>query len=174
MRKLGNHMDPLKHAVRYAGKIGDTLVDASVNQGVAGELALAAGEVVATRLAIGAAALLDPVNADHAEFARLVPEKAEAFSAAGTALAQRSADIAHQVTSFAVGELVLACKAAAAMADCHTPAALLFAQGRFVMGCVTRSLSQSAALAALAVNAQAAALAPVHQTATANARRLKG
>lgn len=167
-------MNPLKHAARYAGKITDTMADAGVNQGTVGELALASGEVVVKRMALGAAAMVDPLNADHAEFARMVPEKAQAFSDAGTAILQRSSDVLQQMANYAVAEMSIAMKFSMGMAAYRTPAALAAAQSKFLLGWLGRSLSQSAALGHFAVRSQAAAIAPVHKTATANARRLKG
>jgi hypothetical protein len=167
-------MNPLKQAARYTGKITDTMVDVGVNHGTAGELALASGEVVAKRMALGAAAMVDPLNADHAEFARMVPEKAQAFADAGTAVLQRSSDIVQQMANFAVNEMSIAMKSTMDMVACRTPAALVAVQGKFLLGWLNRSLSQSAALGAFAVRSQAAVMAPVHKTATANARRLKG
>lgn len=166
-------MNPLNRAVRDAGKIGDTMIDAGVNQGTVGELAVASGEVVSRRMALGAAAMVDPMNADHAEFARMVPEKAQAFAAAGAAMLQRSSDVAMQLTTFATNEMTIAVKATLAMAACRTPVALMAAQSRFVMGSVGRAVSQAVSLGAFAVRSQAAAIAPVHKAATANAKRLK-
>ena len=167
-------MNPLKQAARYAGKITDTMVDVGTNHGTAGELALASGEVVAKRMALGAAAMVDPFNADHAEFARMVPEKAQAFAAAGTAVLQRSSDVMQQMANFAVAEMSIAMKSTMDMLGCRTPTALAAAQSKFLLGWLSRSLSQSAAMGAFAVRSQAAVMAPVHKTATANARRLKG
>ena len=39
------------------------------------ELAVASGEVIAKRMAMGLSGMIDPANADHAELAQLVPEK---------------------------------------------------------------------------------------------------
>ncbi|HEX5422134.1 MAG TPA: class I SAM-dependent methyltransferase, partial [Candidatus Acidoferrales bacterium] len=44
------------------------------------DLITAAGNVIATRVALGMVGALDPLHADHDELARIVPEKVEAFS----------------------------------------------------------------------------------------------
>ena len=165
-------MKPLDRALRDAAKIGDTLADVATSYGKHGELALASGEVVAKRLALGAAAMVDPLGADHAELARMIPEKVAAFSDAGAVLLQRSGAVARQVAKFAANEMALAMRAGMALAACRTPAELATAQSRLVTAWFGRAMSQSIALGSMAVRSQAAAMAPVHRTATANARRL--
>lgn len=167
-------MKPVNRALRDVAKIGDTLADVATSQGEHGELALASGDVVARRMALGAAAMVDPLNADHAEFARMLPEKAQAFSDAGLVLLQRSAAAVQQVARFAVNELALAMRATTALTACRTPADLAAAQARLVTAWFGRAVTQSIELNAMAVRSQAAMLAPVHRAATANAKRLGG
>ena len=82
--------------------------------------------------------------------------------------------VMQQMANFAVAEMSIAMKSTMDMVGCRTPTALAAAQSKFLLGWLSRSLSQSAALCAFAVRSQAAVMAPVHKTATANARRLKG
>lgn len=142
------------------------------NASTGGELALASGQVIATRVALGMAGITDPVNADHRELARILPEKAKAVSAAGAVLLQRSGQIGQQATTFAVNELMATARATMAMAACRSPAALATSQSNFALGWWGRVMSQSIALSAMAVRSQREAMAPFHQAATANARRL--
>jgi Phasin protein len=165
-------MKPVNRALRDAARLGDTLADVATSHGRHGELALASGGVVAKRMALGAAAMVDPLNADHAEFARMVPEKAQAFADAGAVLLQRSGAVAQQMAKFAANEMALAMRATVALAACRTPSDLAAAQARLVTAWLGRAMSQAIALNAMAVRSQAAAMAPVHRTATANARRL--
>ena len=167
-------MKPVNRALRDAAKIGDTLADVAATQGKHGELALASGDVVAKRMALGAAAMADPLHADHTEFARMIPEKAHAFSDAGVVLLQRSGAAVQQVARFAANELALATRATMALAACRTPAELAAAQARLLTAWFGRAMSQSIELNAMAVRSQAAVMAPVHRTAIANARRLGG
>jgi hypothetical protein len=109
-----------------AGTIGDVLAVATQS----GELALAAGEVVARRMSLGVAAALYPLQADHVEFARIVPEKVEAFSAAGMIILKRSEQARRQMTRAASDEIMTTAHATIAMAGCSNPAALVAAQFR--------------------------------------------
>jgi hypothetical protein len=69
----------------------DNVVDATRQNANSGsELASAAGQIIAKRVALGVAAIIDPMRADHAELGRMVPEKIEAFSAAGIILRSMS------------------------------------------------------------------------------------
>lgn len=66
-----------------ADTICGVFAEAAQSVGRGSELAFAAGEIVAKRVALGMLAMMDPLQADHIEFGRMVPEKVEAFSAAG-------------------------------------------------------------------------------------------
>jgi hypothetical protein len=138
-----------------------------------GELARAAGRVVAKRSTLGAAALLHPSNADHAEFSRLVPEKAAAFSASGMALYRWAAEVAVQMARTTSDEVASVTRASTELALCRSPTAVVAVQTRFAVGWFERALSQSLAASALAMRSQGAMLAPLHRAATANARRLE-
>lgn len=99
-------------------------------------------------------ALSDPFSADHAELGRMIAEKSAAFGAASASLARdyfaMQADLGAQAA--AMGKLM--------MGQLPTPRAT---QEIAVRG-------QRIGSAALASSIRA--LAPVHRTATANARRL--
>ena len=134
-------------------------------------LALAAGHVIATRTTLGMAALSDPADADRDEFGRILPEKAKAFSASAMGFAQRSVEISHQIVQFSVTESVMAGRAAAALAQCYTPAAAVAVQKQFVTDWYFRSLSHAVGVGALIVRACGDVIAPQHRVATGNARR---
>jgi hypothetical protein len=159
-------------ALRGAKRIGNAARVAATNGRKTGELAVAAGRVVAKRVSLGAAAAIDPLNADHAEFARMVPEKTIAFSQAGMTSLRYSGEVAQRVASYAASEMAAMAAAAVAIAGCRTSAGIVAAQSRFSTAWFTRALSQSIALGSLAMRSQGAAMAPIHRTATANARRL--
>jgi hypothetical protein len=161
-----------KRAFRDARKIGHALRVAGTNGRKGGVLAVAAREVVAKRVALAAAAIIDPLNADHVEFARIIPEKATAFSSAGMAWLQGSSEAAQRISAFAASELAMAATAAVAIAGCKTPAGIMAAQSRFATAWFARVFSQSIALGSLAMKSQGAAMAPLYRAATANARRL--
>jgi hypothetical protein len=158
---------------RDARTLGNTMAAAGANARKSSRLALAAGQVIAKRLALGAAAMVDPLAADHAEFARIIPEKALAFSETGMIWLQRSGAVAEQMGRFAASEMAIVAKAAADIAGCRTPAGVIAAQSRFATAWFARALSRSIALGSLAMRSQGAAIAPMHKAATANARRLR-
>jgi len=76
---------------------------ASRNAEATGRLALAAGQVIAERTALGLAALADPAKADYAELSRMWTEKMLAFSTMGLTLAQHAVTLAGRMGSHAGG-----------------------------------------------------------------------
>ena len=124
-------MTSAKQTARDARAVGRAIALAGANSIAGSEMLMAAGEVIGKRMALGAAAIADPVNADHEEFALMIPEKARAFGAAGTILIERSARAAQYASAVAMKELALAAKATTEIAGCATPAALAVAQGDF-------------------------------------------
>ncbi len=160
------------HPHRSARKLGHALRVAGTNGRKTGELALAAGQVVARRMALGAQAIVDPLNADHVEFAKIIPEKARAFSEAGRTWLEWSSRIAEQMTRIAASEMAAAAEGAVALAGCRTPEEAITVQGNLATAWVARMVSQSIALGSLTLRSQSEAMAPVHRTVTANARRL--
>jgi hypothetical protein len=159
-------------ALSSAKDLGDSMRVAGANNRKAGETTMAAGRVVAERMNLGAAAMIDPCNADFAEFAKIIPEKTVAFSAAGMTWLQWSGEIAERIAGFAAGEMAQVAEAAAAIASCRTPAGVIAAQSRFATAWFARALAQSIALGSLTLRTQGAAMAPMHRATTANARRL--
>ena len=157
---------------RGARKLGNPMRLAGTNARKTGELLKASGQVIAKRTTLGAAAMLDPLNADHAEFAKIIPEKTRAFSQAGLSWLQWSGTVAEQMTRFGLGEMASLGEAVLAIARCHTPAGVVATQSRFATAYLARALSQSIMLTSLATRSQHATMAPIHRTATANARRL--
>ena len=126
----------------------------------ASDLMQASGEVVQKRSGMMAAAMRSPVDGNYVELAKMVPEKVEAFSSAGIAIARQCwamqaaflAEAQHLGALFARGR-------APSMAELIELAARTTAY-------VVTSAENMARLGAVG-------LAPVHRTATANARRLK-
>jgi hypothetical protein len=155
-----------------AGTIGDVFAVATRNASHGGNLAIAASQVLAKRVALGMAAALDPLRADHVEFARIIPEKVEAFSAAGMIMLQQSNQANGQMTRLASDEVVTTARATMAMAGCASPAALAAAQGRFALAWFDRAASNFIAMGMLALSAQDAAMTPIRQMVAANAERL--
>lgn len=120
----------------------------------------ASADVIASRGATIGAALRSPLDADHAELGRMVPEKLEAFSRSGSAIAD---------AWWAMGS--------AWMEEAQNLTALSM-RGRMPTMSELATLSgRTTAWSLGTIEAGASlgnkALAPIHRKATANARRLK-
>jgi len=157
---------------REARKLDKTMIVAGKNALKTGDLLEASGHVVAQCMTLGAAAMIDPLNANHAELATIIPEKIVAFSEAGMTWLQWSGEVAEQMASFAATEMATVAHAAVAMANCRTPAGMIATQSEFATAWFARALSHSIALGSLTMRSQGAVVAPIHRTAMANARRL--
>lgn len=103
-----------------------------------------------------ASACRDPLSADYAELGRMVPEKVAAFSQAGAAAlddfhAIQNETLAHWQQLMSIG-----------------------LRGRLPTGAEMAAMTaRSARVATRGAAAAGKALAPIHRTATANARRLQ-
>ncbi|WP_189052283.1 polyhydroxyalkanoate granule-associated phasin [Aliidongia dinghuensis] len=137
------------------------------------ETVTAAGTVIGHRVTLGAQAVGDPLNADHhAEFSRMTTEKVTAFSDASNAMLDELRDINREVMTFLAQQTVGAAQAAFELGAATTPAAIFAAHQRFLMESWARGSAHAFKLAALSSTVSAQVLAPVHSTATANAKRL--
>ena len=165
-------MKKIKRASRDVRRISRSLAAVATTTLKGNELALASGRVIAKRTALGITALFDPASTDHIEFSRMVSEKMTAFSTVSSVVQQRSSAVVVQMMGVAARETTHALRAAGEIAASRTPAEVIAAQSRFMLGWFERALSQSLALGALATSAGGAMLAPVHRTATGNAKRL--
>jgi Phasin protein len=138
------------------------------------DLAKATTRIIAKRVALGLAAALDPIHADRVEFARMVPEKVEAFSAAGMVMLNQSGEASRQMMRLASEEVMTTACATIEMTGCSSPVAWAEAQSRFARAWLSRVTSSFNTMGMLALTAQAAAMAPIRQTVVANAERLGG
>jgi hypothetical protein len=167
-------MKRLRRSTRDGRRIQGTARAGSLVALKSARLAQATGHVVAKRTGLGLGAMPTPAQADQAEFARILPEEAEACRASATALIQCSGDIAWQATRFASSEMAMASKAAADLARCRTTAAAIAIQIQFATAWFFRAFSQSIAVGALAMRSYSAVLSPIHRVAVQNSRRLAG
>lgn len=165
-------MHLVKDSARDPDEGYDALSIAGRNNSRGSELAVASGEVIARRFAIGMSGLLDPANADHAELARLIPEKSEALSASGIALFGRLGELAEQTAKLATDELLLASRACVSLASCRSPGAFVAAQQGLTFAWLARMMSHTGIMGALAMRSHGDAITPFHRAATANAARL--
>jgi hypothetical protein len=157
---------------RAASPMGDLLAAATRNAGIGSDIAIATGQVIAKRMALGMAAAQRPGQMDHVEFGRMIPEKVEAFSAAGTIMFKQSGRAGQQVAQFASTEMAITARAAMAMAKCATPMAFAQAQGSFMRAWFDRTASNFMAMGMMALGTQDAAMTPIRATVVGNAKRL--
>ncbi|WEK46378.1 MAG: hypothetical protein P0Y56_15400 [Candidatus Andeanibacterium colombiense] len=119
----------------------------------------AANEVVIARTALASSALHSPVRGDHSELARMVPEKVAAFSSAG------SAGVSAWWAAQSAWGSEIQHLSALAMRGRPLTAMELSELGERMFSYGLKSIEAAARLGA-------ATVAPVHQKATSNARRL--
>ncbi len=151
----------------------DDVVDAAKQNADSGsDLASAAGQIIAKRVALGVAAIINPMRADHAEFGRMMPEKVEAFSAAGIIMMQQASHASEQIACFAADAIRRATRARLDFAASASPVEIVEKQGHFAAGWFRMAASNFMAMGLLALNAQKAAMLPIQQTIAANAERL--
>jgi hypothetical protein len=145
-------------AVTRAMKAAFDLAEVTVK---ALETVSAAGVVIGARAGVIAAAQQDPLNADHAELGRMLPEKVTAFSQAGAAIAEEWWALQRDV-----GNYMLYLGRSMTRVGLPLPGDVIeFAE---------RTSAHGARIAASPIGSASVALAPLHKTATANARRLAG
>ena len=142
------------------------------NAGSSNDLAMAAGQIIAKRVALGMAAAFDPMGADHAEFGRMMPEKMEAFSAAGNIAMAETNQAGWKIARLASDEMMTAASAAMAMVTCGSPVKMAEAQGQFALDWFNRATTNFFAMGILALGVQEAAMAPIQATVAANTERL--
>ena len=155
------------------GTIGDMLDLATQTAGSGNDLAIAAGQVIAKRVALGVAAAVNPMTADHAEFARMVPEKVEAFSSAGMAMFEHSGEFGNRIACFASDEVMTTARATIEIATCFDPLSMLEAQTRFFQAWWGRTTANMLTLGMMTLSAQAATLSPIRLAVAANTERLR-
>ncbi|MDB5405128.1 MAG: hypothetical protein JWL84_40 [Rhodospirillales bacterium] len=121
-----------------------------------GELAVASATVIAERVGMMAEVARDPIGADYAEFDRMISEKIVAFAASGAALSDAWWRSQRHLGDFLVdlGD---------AMMSPRPPSGTELFE---------RASAHHASVAESAVRAAGSALAPLHRSARANARRL--
>jgi O-methyltransferase involved in polyketide biosynthesis len=142
------------------------------NAGNSNDLAIAAGQIIARRVALGVAAAFDPIGADHAEFGRIMPEKMEAFSAASMIMLEQTNQAGWEITRIASDEVMTTARATLSIAACTSPVAMAEAQSQFALAWFSRAASNFFAMGMLAIGVHEAAMVPIQQTIAANTERL--
>jgi hypothetical protein len=121
----------------------------------AGETMLAANAVIGSRVGTMGAAARNPITADYAELARMIPEKLEAFSSAGASL-MRDAEAAQAETGAQMRHVT------AIMTSGKIP----------TFSDIFTLTARWASITGKATGAAGRALVPVHAAAMSNATRL--
>jgi hypothetical protein len=152
--------------------LNGVMTAATRNAGTSNDLAIAAGQIIAKRVAIGMAAAFDPLQADHTEFNRIMPEKVEAFSTAGIIMLEQSNHAGWELTRIASDEVMTTARATLSIASSINPLEMAQAQGEFAVAWLDRVASTFFAMGMLALGAQEAAMVPIQQTIAANTERL--
>jgi hypothetical protein len=152
--------------------MGDFLAAATQNAKCSGDIAVFTTQVIGKRMELGIGAAFNPLRADRVEFARILPEKVEAFSTAGLVMLKQSGQASQRMMRFASNEVRTTVCATLEMGGCCSPIALAEAQSRFACAWFARARSSWFAMGIQAFEAQAAAMAPIRQMVTANAERL--
>jgi Phasin protein len=165
-------MTSISSEIPGAGTIYDMFAEATRSAGRSNDLAIAAGQILTQRVALGMKGALNPWQADHAEFARMVPEKVEAFSAAGMVMLKQSNQANQQLARVVSDEVMTTARATLGMIGCTSPAAFLEAQGKFARAWFDRATSNCIAIGMMTLNAQDAVIAPIRQTVAVNVERL--
>ena len=160
--------DPVSETYSIAGFFAAVTRNADSGEAVA----TASRKVIEKRVALGMAAALNPLRADHDEFAQIIPEKVEAFTSAGAIMLEHSSHASHQLARLASDEMATASRAVASLLHCSSPAALAEAQAKMAFAWFERAASSFLGMGMLALDAHDAALAPIRQTVVANAERL--
>jgi O-methyltransferase involved in polyketide biosynthesis len=165
---------PMSNTNDAPASIGGVFAAATLSAGRSGDLALASSHVVARRVALGVVGALNPADADHAEFARMVPEKIEAFTAMGAVMREQTDHVAREWSRLASDEIEAARQATMSLTACTTPGELAAAQHALMMEWFARSAATVATIGMLTLQAQEAAMAPLHAQVAVNVDRLTG
>lgn len=152
--------------------LADMFEEATRNAQRTNALAVASGHVVVKRVSLGMAAAMNPLAADHVEFARMIPEKVGAFSAASLIMLKQAGNATRQMTRLASSEVLTAARASVTLADCHDLAALARAQRSLVCSWYNRATMNFIKIGMLALCAQDAVMDPLRQTVAINIERL--
>ena len=83
-----------RRANRDLGRMRHSIATAAKTTVKSAALAMAAGQVVARRSALGIVALSDPLRTDHYELSRIIPEKVTALNSGAIGIALQSGKIA--------------------------------------------------------------------------------
>jgi monomeric isocitrate dehydrogenase len=102
----------------------------------------------------------------------MVPEKVEAFSAAGMVMLKQSSQASRQIMRLTSDEVMMTVHAKMEMTSCSRPVSFAELQGKFVRAWFSPMTSSFITMGITVLTAQAAAMMPIQETVFANADRL--
>jgi hypothetical protein len=167
------HPTSLDQFFSGARSVGRDARAATATAVAGGEMMKAAGDVISARMEILAKGMADPRQTDFKEISLMSSEKVEALSESAATLTRNLGALGERLSQSAAQEMSIASKAAEAMASAATPQALVAAQYDYALAWWSRATGQMLTLNTEMLKAQAQALKPIHDTAVANAKRLK-
>ena len=148
---------------RHSKRAVTNFVHANRNLRESAGLAVTSGEVVNARL----------TGMKQAEFARMVPEKMVAASAAGAAGIQAAMRVVAQLYRDATGEGIAAMALMQKIAVARTPLQVLVLQQQAAVAAWERMIARTFTAGEIMLHAQGDMSAPYRTAANANARRLR-
>jgi Phasin protein len=137
-----------------------------------GEMLNAAQRVIGHRTELLHEAGRDPLRGDHAEFTRMVSEKAEASLFGMQAVTNGWYAIGRELTTYCQKQSQAAAASVVELSRCRDPAAAMRVQAAFAEQTFQRSTRSAIRLAGITTKMLGATLAPFHGRATRNAERL--
>lgn len=140
--------------------------------GLGSALAVAAAQTIGYRTAMMARAIGNGEALDHPEFSLMGREKVEAALESGQALLAGSGAFQDAWTIWLTGQTRAAVWAMQEFLRCRTLADMAGVQQRYVLSSMGSTIAASIRLTQSATRLASAGMAPVHRTASANARRL--
>lgn len=135
-------------------------------------VSLAAQRVISRRVAMGIDAMARPIDADYAEFHRMVTEKVEAFTTAHDVLMRQSVAMTSALAKLAFDEATATARGWTSLAFAANPLVLWTSQGRFLAETAERLVALTNRTTELGLSTGEAVVAPVFDRVMENDRRL--
>ncbi len=160
---------PFASTLRRGTEVGAELTATAT---VFGEMALAAQQTIALRLAMLAEAVTDPATLADPEFRRMGWEKLEAAAAAGTAMAEGFRVVRDGFWDWSAKQTAANEEAALRLIFARHPGEVATAQNRYAEATLDAAEIAASRLALATSRLAKLGLGPYHKAASANAKRL--
>ncbi|HET6519862.1 MAG TPA: phasin family protein [Geminicoccaceae bacterium] len=137
-----------------------------------GEMMLAAGQTIDHRTGMLRDAWGDPVAMADPEFTLMASEKVDAFWRSHDAMGGKAAPAFQAWLTWLTAQARINMSAMTALSRCRSPQAAAAVQARYLQSSAVNAGKAAERLGRLGIAAAALGLTPVHEAATANAKRL--